>query len=458
MPVSQPLVSVYINSYNYGVFLKEAIESVLRQEFDSWELLLINSASTDDTEEIMKIYEGSPNVRYFNINSPDLRLAANLAIKESVGKYLIRLDADDVFDENILLILSNYLERQKEVGIVFPDYYLTNQAGEVIKHERWEKINRSNYIQNMPPNGACTMFRKSILSDIGGYREDLKAQDGFDVWTRIIKDHKCANINLPLFYYRRHHFNMTNDSQRILTARRTIQKDATADQLHQYQPIKVVIPCRSHYDFIGNLWKQEIAPNSLLDINIQTCLQSNIIQEIIVACDNPEVEEYIKKYNSPKLKFFKRTPRDTVNSISFGKTLEAIYHDFNFDESGITVISYLNTPFKTVDTLEESIFNLVLHQVDTSIAVEKIESQVYGRSAYGLKPLNKNGEISSDFSHVFRDSSTYVATLNKNIKSGRLFGPSVTNFLIPQKESFIIDSTINLEVARIISKQELSHG
>ena len=61
-----------------------------------------------------------------------------------------------------------------------------------------------NHIADKPPNGAGTLMRMSILKDLGGYREDLGAQDGLDIWTRIENKFAVKNVNLPLFYYRRH--------------------------------------------------------------------------------------------------------------------------------------------------------------------------------------------------------------------------------------------------------------
>ena len=96
----------------------------------------------------------------------------------------------------------------------------------------------------------------------------------------------------------------------------------------------------------------------------------------------------------------------------------------------------------------------MLHGVDSCIAVEKIETQVYGRTSFGLTPLNKKGDVSSDFSNIYRDSCTYVATKNIHIKNGRIFGSTVSNFLIPKNESFIVDSSINLEVAKIMDSKD----
>ena len=83
---SLPLVTVYIPSYNYGNFLAQAIESVLKQTFDSWELILIDEGSSDNSLEVMNLYKGSPKVRLYETDHIGLPEVANFAIKNSTGK------------------------------------------------------------------------------------------------------------------------------------------------------------------------------------------------------------------------------------------------------------------------------------------------------------------------------------------------------------------------------------
>ena len=195
-----PKVTVYIPSHNYGRFLACAIDSVLRQSFDDWELLVIDDGSTDETTEVLQLYSGHPQISLHSTSGIGLPAVCNYALSKARGKYLIRLDGDDFFDENILLILVNYLERHPDAALVFPDYYLIDELGEVYAHERRQRIYEKNHMLDNPPNGACTLIRKQVLEKIEGYREDLGAQDGFDLWTRIQDEYGAGNINLPLSF------------------------------------------------------------------------------------------------------------------------------------------------------------------------------------------------------------------------------------------------------------------
>jgi len=167
-----PRITVYIASHNYGRFLEQAIESVLRQTVEDWELLVIDDGSTDNTSQVIELYDSHPQIRSFRTEGVGLPAICNLALREAEGDYIIRLDGDDIFDENILLILSTYLDRDENLTIVFPDYYLIDEGGEIFAHKQRRKIYSKDHLMDAPPNGACTMIRTKSLVDVGGYRED----------------------------------------------------------------------------------------------------------------------------------------------------------------------------------------------------------------------------------------------------------------------------------------------
>ena len=129
--MQKPTITVYIVSHNYGRYLEDAIESVLRQSVDNWELLIFDDNSTDNTKDVIQLYQGDSRIRTFFTPSIGLPAVCNRALTEARGEYVIRLDGDDVFDDNILLVLSNYLERDSACAMVFPDYFLMDEHGEI---------------------------------------------------------------------------------------------------------------------------------------------------------------------------------------------------------------------------------------------------------------------------------------------------------------------------------------
>lgn len=448
MPINQPLITVYIPCHNYGRYLQRAIESVLRQTYENWELLIFNENSKDNTEEIINLFRGDDRIKDFKTSGIGLINVANLAIQNAHGEYIIRLDADDIFDDDILLVLSTRLTRKPEVAFVFPDYYLIDEYDEITSLERREKVYKVNQTLDVPSHGACTLFRISALKDIGGYNTELKAQDGYYVWNKLLEKYKCENVNLPLFFYRRHEDNLTNQSVRILTARRDIKLEQIKDKIDNFHPINIVIPCRKNYDFTQDVWKLPLGEKTLLEHSLDHCIHSNLWDNIIVACDNDDVCHIINKYNDPRIKFFRRDKQETIKTSEMTTTLEKIAKEYDKDSRGISVISYVQSPFVKQETLEEAVSTMILLDADSAFTVEEIRREIYKRGHQGLYPINPPKFISSDYEVLFKDANSAFASKTSNFKKGSLFGSKVANYYALDNEGIFIDSEKNYKIAK----------
>lgn len=448
-----PKVTVYIPSRNYGRFLESAVESVLRQTMPDWELFIINDGSTDETRDVMNLYASDPRIRLFEAGGVGLPAVCNLALAEARGDYVIRLDGDDVFDENILLVLSRRLDDEPETALVFPDYFLMDEDGEILSLERREKVGENEHLGDNPANGACSLIRRDVLNAVGGYREDLGAQDGFDLWTKLRGRYKVANVNLPLFFYRRHGENLTNRHRHILAARRRIKIDGATAMLDRRRPITAVIPCRRMYDFCPDVWKREVGGKTLLARAIERCAASDAFDHIVVASDNREVEEALAAFNDPRLSFFERDPGNTIRSKSLVPTLERIAQPLDPERRGLTVLVYVQSPFVDAQTLEEALYTLALNDADCAMGVEEIREPIYRRSPFGLRPINPAKGVSSDFDALYRESNTAIAVKNANFASGSLTGPSVANFIVEPDRCFFINSEQSLKIANILDEE-----
>ena len=194
-----PKVTVYMPSYNYGKYIREAINSVIAQKFDDWELIIINDGSTDNTKKILEKFSDHEKIEIIHQERKGLAISNNIALRSSRGEYIMRLDADDYLEENALLVLSNILDTHPDVGLVYPDYYRVDRKGSIIDIERRKKIGEEAHLLDLPAHGACTIIRKSCLLQMGGYDESLECQDGYDLWIRFMEKYKPYNVNVPLF-------------------------------------------------------------------------------------------------------------------------------------------------------------------------------------------------------------------------------------------------------------------
>ena len=447
-----PKITVYVVSHNYGKYLSEAIESVLRQTFSNWELLIFDDGSSDDTQKIMDLYRNHEKISCFTTKGVGLPAVNNLALEAAKGEYIVRLDADDKFEENILLIFDNYVSKKPDLALLFPDFYLMDESGEVFAHKMNSSPHEEDHLMDVPPNGACTLVKTNILKDLGGYREDLGAQDGLDLWLKIKDKFPTYKINLPLFYYRRHGKNLTDSPVKIIKARQQLKKSSAINKLTSDQPVLAIIPCRRNYDFMQDLWSAEINGKLLLEKSIQTCLSSDLISKVIVTCDNQEVKKVLDKLQDNRLHFHERDEVNTLRSSNISNTVQEILKIHDEDYSGVSILNFVQTPFVSSDTLEEALTSLMSSEAESSFAVQEVEKRIFRRGPFGLEAVNSDPESYNSGVSLYQDSSACIAFKNKNLQKGSIRGARSAGFTVSSEEAFFISSKNDLLFAKELEK------
>ena len=299
MAQEQPLVTVYIPCRNYGHFLDQAAESVINQVYENWELIIIDEGSKDETSKIaQKILKQNPKKFTLKQNQKPqgLQKLANEILSFANVKYLMRLVADVWLDESALFLLVNKLESTKNAGLVYGNYYYTDPDGKILDVEFRQRIGDNDTAGQLPPHGACTLFRTRALKNAGGYSEDVNAQDGWDLWYKLADRIGATNIQVPIFYYRQHGESLSRDSKRLLQARSKIFEQISNKLEGDYKSTTLaVIPVKESYpDFVGVPYK-EINGQSILEIAIKNASQSKKITSVIVSSESQKVLDFSKK-------------------------------------------------------------------------------------------------------------------------------------------------------------------
>lgn len=203
----QPLVNVLMPVYNGEKYLREAIDSILSQSFTDFEFLIINDGSTDSTEEIIFSYDDS-RIRYVK-NEINLRLIATLnkGIDLCSGKYIARMDADDISTPERLEKQFDFMEKNQDVGICGTWYDSFNEMGNVGSCRylsSHDEISLKHLYQIHLSHGTA-MIRKSIL-DAHQFRFDSEfahAED-YDLFTRMAMKTRLANLPFVGYLVRQH--------------------------------------------------------------------------------------------------------------------------------------------------------------------------------------------------------------------------------------------------------------
>lgn len=206
MENNNPKISVIMSVYNGEKYLREAIESILNQTFTDFEFLIVNDGSTDKTSEILKEYSQRDNKIKIINNSENIGLTRSLnkAIKLSKGKYIARIDANDISLPKRLEAQFNFMEKNPHVGLVSSYTQFIDEEDNPL-----DRINRPAIEMNPRrlffDSQIChssIMIRKKILDRIGNYDEKFLYSQDSDLTFRIFRIAKIAVVPEVLILWR----------------------------------------------------------------------------------------------------------------------------------------------------------------------------------------------------------------------------------------------------------------
>jgi len=203
---NQKLISVIIPTFNQGEFLGRCLRSILNQNIgkNEYEIIVINDGSQDNTLKVLKIYEKEIKILK-NKKNKGLPHSINKGIKEAKGRFIVRLDSDDYVNRNFLYILKIFLEDNPDIDAVSCDYFIIDDKENV--------LTRKNSSKN--PIGCGIMFRLEHLINLGLYDEKFLVHEDKDLRLRFNEKYKIFRIPLPLYRYRKHHGNITNNKKQM---------------------------------------------------------------------------------------------------------------------------------------------------------------------------------------------------------------------------------------------------
>lgn len=186
-----PKVSIIISLFNKEDFISETIESVQSQSFSNWELIIIDDCSTDNSVSIFEPYlQGDKRIRFFqnNINK-GANYGRNLGIRESTGKYIIFLDADDLLSTNCLAARLKVVYEKSDIDFcVFSMGIFREKPGDL--NGDWIPASNNplrDFLKHkLPWTISQPIWKKSFLLGIKGFDESFKRLQDVELHTRAL--------------------------------------------------------------------------------------------------------------------------------------------------------------------------------------------------------------------------------------------------------------------------------
>ena len=448
-----PEITIYITNKNYGKYINQSINSALRQNFKNFELLIIDDGSTDKSKKIIEKYRKKKNVRIFYRKSKGLLKNINFAIKASRGKFIFRLDADDYLDPNALMILYKKIKENKEIAMVYSDYYLIDSKGNFLNLNRNVSLEKHSTLKDIPAHGACSLIRKICLEEVGSYDSKIDRQDGFDIWFKFLRNYKIKNVNLPLFYYRQHDNNLTKNQNKLLKTRYKITKKFIKERnLLKDKNIAIVIPVRGKTYDSTCLSMNKLNGKSLIYYTIDQAIKCNFKKKIILTTSDQEIIQKVKKRYKSKVKIHKREKKLSFENVDMKQSVVQSISKFYNRLPDILVILAFQNPLRESFYIEKAVNTLLLNSVKVLFSVKKEISNnyfLYGR--HGLKSIRSNEAMKLEREAVYKQiGGISVYDYKEYYKSKSYFKKPTGHILIDDKSSFEVKSNFDLEICKLI--------
>jgi glycosyltransferase involved in cell wall biosynthesis len=194
--VTNPIkVSVIITCHNLESYIGRAIRSCLNQTLpeEEYEVIVVDDASTDGSEKAIRSFGTLLIKPIFLDENVGVAEASNIGIRAASGTFIIRVDGDDYINKNTLLVMSDILGWNEDIGFVYCDHIVVNE-----EKERRMEINTLEKLLN---HGAGLMFRKFYMESIGLYDASLRNAEDYDLVLRYIKNFNGYYLRVPYYRY-----------------------------------------------------------------------------------------------------------------------------------------------------------------------------------------------------------------------------------------------------------------
>ena len=238
MIISQkPTVTVYIPTYNRSGMLKGAVESVLAQSFEDFELIISDNASEDETQTVVKSFN-DPRIVYLH-NDQNIGFQKNWQRSPALskGRYITILSDDDLMMPENLALKVEVLSKNERVGLVHSKFHLINGDGMIVKYntnwahgpdrdcdaiERGREVLEKMLLTFNIINPSTVMFKRECYERLGGFSKKLRLTDDWEYWMHIAAYYDVAFLAKPLVKWRVHGGSLTSQfvmgDQKVTTA------------------------------------------------------------------------------------------------------------------------------------------------------------------------------------------------------------------------------------------------
>lgn len=213
--VKQPLVSVLMPVFNAEKYLIEAIQSIINQTYQNFEFIIVDDCSSDGSKEIIKKFTDNRIKLIEKTSNSGISETLNVGIKEAKGKYIARMDADDISHPKRIEKQVAFLERNSKYVVCGSNYYLINNNFNVKLPEENEAI-KVELLKSCCIGHPTVVLKTSVLKKYNFfYKKESEPTEDYNLWIELIKKGKFYNLQESLLGYRIHDAQITKQKKII---------------------------------------------------------------------------------------------------------------------------------------------------------------------------------------------------------------------------------------------------
>lgn len=224
--IRRPKVSVLMPVFNGEKYLREAIESILNQDFENFEFIIINDGSTDTSSSIISSYSDNRIVVVNNEKNSGLVTTLNKGLELAIGEYIVRMDCDDVSVTKRLSKQVKMMDTNQNIGASGSFFYMIrNNKKAIADFPISNEEIKCFMIFNSPIAHPSSIIRSEVLKKYKlNYSTEYTHSEDYDFWSKISEHSQLANIPEPLLNYRVHENQITGNPKFVALKNNTLDK------------------------------------------------------------------------------------------------------------------------------------------------------------------------------------------------------------------------------------------
>lgn len=192
-------ISIVVTNYNYSKWLRRCIRSLLNQNFNEYEIIIVDDLSTDNSRNILLEYQDHPKIKIiFNTHNMGVGASSTIGAKKSLGKFIVRVDADDYVHSSFLSTLYLWASFNNSQAVAC-GYQEVDFDENII----------SSKTQDKHPLACGILYKTDILEYLNFWDSTLRINEDIDILKRFQKEFTLEYLNIPLYRYFKHKNSLT---------------------------------------------------------------------------------------------------------------------------------------------------------------------------------------------------------------------------------------------------------